>query len=349
MTRLRLFCTFLFALLFPATAAAVVQDHIIIPEPAICADMSVEDQGTSPNAPITATMSQILADLDRRRLTGQPSQFQCRWVLLSGHLRMNHFRLPSGDHMFYKGLSEVYARTSPPPGLPSGSMPPTAIMIETFADPHIDFDEVDARDMELIAFVYQPLCRVVERGQGGETPRDCWRDREGYTRLLDARIHEVKTERPIRLTGERNRPLIGNLTHVEDNIGIDRNLSITAFNMRLDQLLEADVTVRPTDRLDARTISHRPGNPAIVRPGEVELVARIPPSWDERQVALFVANYDPDRGLGTYPASYGCVCLSGDCSDQWPLHTNDLDRVHGDFLCRIIRHHDDFLLELREP
>lgn len=272
--------------------------------------------------PYYAAMEQA----DEASETGPPpSQYECRWVRLSGFVNWMHYYHYRGTLVSSAGASYGGSKVR--------------YIIEKFTEPEFRRTDVVHRRVTVVGRFYD-LCAAAEREQA-EAGENWWLfgpchyGNDQGMMLDDVRVERIHDAGPQYILGERNRAVLAQLPRVE---GVARGTLIERTRSWAELVRKG-----PSDFADA----HFSAYPVLATQPEDEqreirqsiesadgfiayASARLSKvSVRDAPVEVF---WNHSHGESQDDA-FGCVCLTGACEDSWPVVAGDADYFFGDAVC----------------
>lgn len=300
---------------------------IVMPNTAECAPPD-DGPGSTAELAIETTIEDLAFSASNLWEFGEVSEFDCRWVRLSGHFNWI-------DYWHYRGR----LRVAPHP-MASGIATP---WIENFADPATRRSELHNRRIDVSGFHYD-LCRIAEAERARAAAEDdlillnmggpCHYGNDNGLMLANVRILSVADTPQARLRGEMNRYLIGNLADIAARWPeeIDAIWTVTVAALR-DAAEGEETYLRSLGRTEESIAAAMADDDDWS--STVSMRAREIDNFDSRNFRAFVEEeFDlSESDEAFYGAVFGCVCLDGTCEHEWPLFVQDAYYLADDVLC----------------
>ncbi|HRK71932.1 MAG TPA: hypothetical protein PLA85_10110 [Micropepsaceae bacterium] len=301
--------------------------------------------GSSPENPIKVSTAEdvyyeVFEGTDRYSREWKPNGFECRWISVSGFLDWSDYYHYRGKLL--SGIPETRRYGDP------------FLWIENFQDANIRRSALVRRWVRVTGLYYD-LCqsaRVAQEASGEEWSMlfgPCHYGNDNGMMLKSVIVEEVEPGGPSYLQGETNRHHIGDIFPLE---GSDRP-AIEAATRRWFR----EVQIGPAAFAELRASAMSRG--AFASQGDIDYVRRFHVSPDSyvsylygleavraldalrAEVGVFVERDFETRERDVYLRAVGCVCLTGDCSETWPLLTEYAENYLGGAACTSLRYNPD--------
>lgn len=267
----------------------------------------------------------------------KPSQFECKWVRLTGFFTWVHYWHYRGQ--FHASAPRAY------------NSPKERYWIELFRDPKLRRANLVQRKLTIVARAYDK-CAVLDAIDANERKRGVvsvrfggpchYGDNNGMM-LIDAIVEKVHDARPLYVVGEINRAFFDNLYHdegAERATLIDRTRTWAAAVKRgpgayVSETLAGDpalAKLTDADKKVFRADIEDPDGYIAYLHGESRF-ARLDPA--QAETAVFRERNDDAK------TAWGCICLEPECKDRWPLLAGDARRFIGDAACTELTKEED--------
>lgn len=296
-----------------------------------CPDFG-EGPGSSRDRPIAIDFDDLYWDAEAAIEDGEPGQYHCRFVQLSGQFR-------ASEYWHYRG--SLY-----PNAVRAYRNPFTRFWIESFFEPERRRSDIHASDVEIVALFYN-LCSVNPDAEnvwifGGPCSTS---PLSGYM-LQDVEIVYQRGPLNQRWRGEVNRPF-GDITRLvlPEHVNPMRDATfrwaeqiLTSEETYLRALLdegwisrdEFDEALRDDDDWVSNVLRHDRATRVLLQ-ASLPIESRFA-AFGETESLNAVANGEP-----ALRRSYGCICLSETCANSWPLFEIDVVWMTDDYICTELR------------
>jgi hypothetical protein len=323
----------------PAGSTAADEEVLFVWRPtAECPDRK-EGPGAAPATAIALewfsalyddVVDRLVQDEEQKAQTPSESQYECRWVTLSGFFEW-------ADYYHYRG----YLTADLPAAYFGGSV---RYIVESFGDPGERRARLNGARIRLTGRFYD-LCRRAAMDVADEALvfGPCHYGGLQGLMLRDVIIEAIEAGPNLRLKGEPNRALIGDLVATPprwpesarvkaaffDWIGALRAGRQAYWTTAVDQSIvneeERAETLAEALEDEDDWISHLTQSP------DSPLRRRSDSVLKRRPFRVFKHAIDADDATPFEVTA--CVCLSRDCDDEWPLFSQDARRFSDAYLC----------------
>lgn len=301
--------------------------------------------GSSPENPIKVSSAgdihyEVFDEAEWGQQVWKPNPYECRWVSVSGFMRWV-------DYYHYRGKL-----TSEIPELSRQGDP--FLWIENFQDTTIRRSDVVRRWVRFTGLYYD-LCqsaRIAEESAGEEWVMlfgPCHYGNDNGMMLKNVIIEEMEPGPPNYLQGETNRNYIGDIfpLHSPDRPAIEQAIrqwfrevqrGPAAFAELRASAMSREKFASQRDVEDVRAFHASPDSYVSYLHG-LEAVRALDAS--RAQIGVFVTSDFDTKERDIYLRAIGCVCLTADCTETWPLQEFDADDFLGGAACVSVRYNPD--------
>lgn len=284
-------------------------------------------------------------DWERKHDVEVTPDLNCRWVRISGYFRRT-------DYQHYRGTLDENSRAFYLKGGPNGPIRQGAYFIESWHSQETSSALINGSDIEIIGQFYD-LCRAAREAEKQSGKKwfilggPCHYGELTGLMIRDARILAVRIAPPRRLTGEANRPVIGDIREIPKSWGDYGRVKAAAIDW-IKTIRQGPTTYWTR----ALTLPNpQPEEPA--RTEEIERQANDPDNWisflslnpkspvvkqsqaiEDNEFRLFrLQRYGGGETEEKIRITYACFCTQRRCGDVWPLFSEDAESFHNDTLC----------------
>jgi len=283
------------------------------------------------------------ADAEAEAETPTPSQYECRWVTIRGFFEWT-------DYYHYRG----YLNKDLAASYFSGPRRPRYI-VENFRAGEERRTRINGARVKLTGRFYD-LCRRAAIDVGGASMifGPCHYGALNGLMLKDVIVEEIEAGPGLRLTGEKNRGLIGDLAAVSSTwaeagavkkafldwtrvLRTGREAYWKAAVERMSVKEEEKPEILAGALSDADDwISH------LADPGRSPLAAMSDRTLQRRPFRIFRDVPGEDDVDDREPSEViACACIARSCADEWPLFEQDALRYADKYLCSEMTRSED--------
>lgn len=281
----------------------------------------------------------IETDNEAKAETPSESRYECRWVRISGYFQWTDYYHYRG--YLYEDLPSAYF----------GAARNLRYIVENFRAPEETRTRVNGARVTVTGRFYD-LCRRAAMDVGADAMvfGPChYGDLKGLM-LKDVIVDSVEAGPNLRLSGERNRELVGDLAPAPDPWGEAPAVKAAFFDwlraLRGGREAYWKVSIarwplRDENQADALADALEDRDDWVsflIESDTSPLAKQSNAALSRRPFRVFVARAGADEE--NPDEAVACVCLSRDCRNDWPLFEHDAERFADKYLCRSVMKDD---------
>lgn len=286
--------------------------------------------GSTRENPVVKTVYDVVEDSEK---------LDCRWVKLSGYVRSLHYY--HYRDVLFETIGTFYAFNT--------TASPQRLIVENYADENLSHWEIQGAQVEVTGRFYD-LCAHAERIQKERNETwwifgPCHYGQDRGMMLQDVQVIRRLSPPYQRITGERNRPLVGTLVDVPKDWAELSKIRDAAHawleaarkgRRALEEFVFGpDAHARAAkDQELAEALGDRDSRIAFLTTSAKSPLRRLRKSPARPRLRLFMP-YEAFSGRDRkeWDQAAACFCVHGTCRDVWPLFEEDVRDMVDDYVC----------------